>query len=82
MIKEQLLKQYADFSDRELINILTRDKQKYTPAAWDAAQIELEKRSINVEELKMSELLLLLIHLLNPTRTLLWTSSMQMSKRD
>ena len=56
MIKEQLLKQYADFSDRELINILTIDKQKYTPAAWDAAQIELEKRSINVEELKMSEL--------------------------
>ncbi|MEO9952155.1 hypothetical protein [Nonlabens sp.] len=47
MTKEQLLKLYADFSDRELINILTRDKEKYTQVAWNAAQSTLEKRSLD-----------------------------------
>ena len=52
MTKEQLLKLYADFSDRELTHILTIDKEKYTSIAWNAAQITLEKRSIDVNQWK------------------------------
>lgn len=52
MNQEQLLKLYADFSDRELIHILTIDKEKYTPVAWNAAQITLEKRSIDANQWK------------------------------
>lgn len=52
MTKEQLLKLYTDFSDRELIDILTTDKEKYTPVAWNTAQITLEKRSIDANQWK------------------------------